>query len=108
MTSAVSQQGYGPDHDSRLGYSLHHVQLAMPPGAESSCRTFYIELLGMTEIAKPPGIRVSDLDEVARRLQGHGELTWDENFPGHRRFYADDPVGNRLEFLQRDGSPAIW
>jgi len=21
-------------------------------------------------------------------------------FPGHRRFYADDPFGNRLEFLQ--------
>lgn len=25
---------------------------------------------------------------------------WDENLPGHRRFYSYDPVGNRLEFLE--------
>jgi extradiol dioxygenase family protein len=27
-------------------------------------------------------------------------ITWDGDLPGHRRFYADDPVGNRLEFLE--------
>ncbi|MFE0173695.1 hypothetical protein ACFWZ2_15370 [Streptomyces sp. NPDC059002] len=35
------------------------------------------------------------------RLAAHGaEVTWDENLPGHRRFYSRDPVGNRLEFLE--------
>jgi hypothetical protein len=27
-------------------------------------------------------------------------VTWDDDFPGHNRFYAADPFGNRLEFLQ--------
>ncbi|MVO88120.1 glyoxalase [Streptomyces sp. p1417] len=33
---------------------LHHVQLAIPPGAEQLCREFWGGLLGMTEIEKPP------------------------------------------------------
>ena|ERR1700761_3019737 len=31
-----------------------HVQLAMPRGREAAARAFYAELLGMTELAKPP------------------------------------------------------
>lgn len=27
-------------------------------------------------------------------------MTWDDDFPGHDRFYAYDKVGNRLEFLE--------
>jgi catechol 2,3-dioxygenase-like lactoylglutathione lyase family enzyme len=33
--------------------SIDHVQLAMPAGAEALARTFYVGLLGMTEVAKP-------------------------------------------------------
>ncbi|MBM7443040.1 glyoxalase [Streptomyces sp. HB132] len=33
---------------------LHHVQLAIPPGAEELCRQFWGEILGMTELEKPP------------------------------------------------------
>ena len=57
-----------------------------------------------------PGIRVANLDELASRLASHGiQVKWDNtDFPGHRRFYADDPVGNRLEFIQRDGSVPTW
>ncbi|CAN5165269.1 VOC family protein [soil metagenome] len=36
------------------GFSLHHVQLALPPGGEDDCRRFYVDALGMTEIPKPP------------------------------------------------------
>lgn len=50
-----------------------------------------------------PGILVDDLDEVARRVTRNGQVvTWDRDFPGFRRFYAPDPFGNRLEFLQPD------
>lgn len=35
---------------------LHHVQLAAPHGSESAVRRFYGELLGMTEVAKPPAL----------------------------------------------------
>lgn len=31
-----------------------HVQVAIPPGSEDRCRAFYVELLGMTELTKPP------------------------------------------------------
>ncbi len=34
--------------------SIDHVQLAMPAEGESRARGFYVELLGMSEIAKPP------------------------------------------------------
>ncbi|WP_019632752.1 VOC family protein [Actinomadura atramentaria] len=138
----TSAQGYGPDHDSPFSYGLHHVQLAIPRGAEDECRTFYVGVLGMLEIQKPPilaargglwvradaleihlgveddfrparkahpGVRVGDLDALAKRLTDHGvDVTWDDAFPGHRRFYAADNVGNRLEFLQRDGSVPEW
>jgi catechol 2,3-dioxygenase-like lactoylglutathione lyase family enzyme len=33
---------------------LHHVQLAIPPGAEPLCREFWGEAMGMTELEKPP------------------------------------------------------
>ncbi|MFE7600923.1 VOC family protein [Streptomyces sp. NPDC057494] len=109
------------------------MQLSLPPGEEEVCRRFYVDVLGMTEIRKPPvlaargglwvrsdaleihlgvedgfrpsrkghpGILVADIDGLAERLTGRGvEVTWDDNFPGHRRFYVADCHGNRLEFL---------
>ena len=48
-----------------------------------------------------PGLRVEDLDALADKLRGAGaSLTFDDAIPGIRRFYANDPVGNRLEFIQ--------
>ena len=35
---------------------LHHVQLAAPAGSEEALRRFYGEVLGMTEVAKPPDL----------------------------------------------------
>ena len=137
-----SEQGYGPDHETGHGFGLHHVLLAIPAGAEDVCRSFYVDVLGMVELTKPPalaakgglwvradglelhlgveqdfrparrahpGIRVSDLDALAEHLSQHGYAPdWDDNFPGHRRFYVADPVGNRLELLQRDPSVPSW
>ncbi len=34
--------------------ALDHVQLAMPKGEEAAARRFYCDILGMTEIPKPP------------------------------------------------------
>ncbi len=119
-----------------MPYALHHVQLAIPPGAEDEARRFYGELLGMDEITKPPelagrggawfrsgelelhlgveagfrparkahpAIDVGDgsaLDELAERLSAAGAgVRSDGLLPGYRRFYVEDPFGNRLEFL---------
>ncbi|WP_280265308.1 glyoxalase [Nocardia wallacei] len=47
-----------------------------------------------------PGILVDRLDELADRLEEAGvEAQWDSEFPGFRRFYSFDCVGNRLEFM---------
>lgn len=115
-------------------FALHHVQLALPAGGEDSCREFYVGILGLSEVQKPPalaargglwvradgleihlgvedgfrpqrkahpGIVVSDIDALAERLAAHNwPLTWDDNFPGMRRFHTKDNFGNRLEFLQ--------
>ena len=139
MTSAPAS---GPDAGTAQGFGLHHVQLAVPAGAEAACRAFYVGVLGLTEVPKPPvlaargglwvragtlelhlgveddfrparkahpGILVSDVDALAERLAAAGvAVRWDGDFPGHRRCYADDPVGNRLEFLQRDEDVPTW
>ena len=34
--------------------ALDHVQLAIPRGSEDRCRSFNVDLLGMTELRKPP------------------------------------------------------
>ena len=48
-----------------------------------------------------PGLRITGIDAYAARLAGHGApVTWDDHLPGHRRFYSEDPAGNRLEFLE--------
>ncbi|MGW1775137.1 VOC family protein [Streptomyces sp. NPDC002104] len=116
---------------------IDHVQLAAPPGSEERLRAYYTEVLGMTEIPKPPvlaarggcwfaagpvqlhlgteeefrparkahpGLRVEGIEAYADRLQARGAtVVWDDNLPGHRRFYSEDPVGNRIEFLERHG-----
>jgi catechol 2,3-dioxygenase-like lactoylglutathione lyase family enzyme len=41
------------------------------------------------------------LDRLASRLEeGGSPVTWDESLPGVRRFYTDDPWGNRIELLE--------
>lgn len=128
-----------------MTFGVHHVQLAIEPGSEDRCRAFYVGVLGLTEIPKPPelaargglwlrdgglragglelhlgvetdfrptrkahpGILTDDLDTLAARLEAHGSpVEWDDGFPGHRRFYTSDCLGNRLEFLTPVPPPA--
>jgi catechol 2,3-dioxygenase-like lactoylglutathione lyase family enzyme len=45
----------------------------------------------------------ADLDQLASRLTSAGAVvTWDSTLPGQRRFYSEDPWGNRIEFLAKD------
>jgi catechol 2,3-dioxygenase-like lactoylglutathione lyase family enzyme len=105
---------------------IDHVQVAAPPGCEDEARAFYGGVLGMREVEKPtrlaarggvwfeqlhvgvedpftparkahPAFAVDNLDGLAARI---GDVEWDDAVPGLRRFYASDPFGNRLEFLE--------
>ncbi|MBB5938298.1 hypothetical protein FHS42_005386 [Streptomyces zagrosensis] len=118
--------------------AFDHVQLAAPPGSEAALRAYYVGILGLTEVPKPPslaarggcwfaagavclhlgidphfrpaakahpGLRVQGIDTYARHLEERGaKVVWDDNLPGHRRFYGEDPVGNRLEFLEPEAA----
>ncbi len=53
-----------------------------------------------------PGLRMTppELDAVAERLGAAGApVRWDERLTDRRRFYTDDPWGNRLELLAYGG-----
>ncbi|MGD3106133.1 VOC family protein [Streptomyces sp. YGL11-2] len=48
-----------------------------------------------------PAVRVTELDALAAHLERHGApVVWCVSRLGQRRFYTQDPVGNRLEFLE--------
>ncbi|EBA09471.1 hypothetical protein [Sagittula stellata] len=50
-----------------------------------------------------PGLRVSGIDAVAAALSDAGHpVKWDEKIAGRRRFFTEDPFGNRVEFLEED------
>lgn len=50
-----------------------------------------------------PGFAVIDIDTVAARIEALGQNPrWDDTIENRRRFFAEDPFGNRLEFLERD------
>jgi len=49
-----------------------------------------------------PALRVAPgrLDPLAERLSAGGaQVTWDDSLAGVRRFFTEDPWGNRIEFL---------
>lgn len=48
-----------------------------------------------------PALAVARLDELREALVARGvPIVEDDNVPDIRRFYAEDPWGNRLEFIE--------
>ena len=62
--------------------------------------------IGVEESFQParkahPAFAVLDLDELrAALIARRTPVVDDNNLPGARRFYAEDPWGNRLEFVE--------
>ena len=104
----------GSEDRSRSFYAgvLGLQEIAKPPALaeRGGCwfRGHGIELhLGVEEAFQParkahPGLLVTGIDDWAARLESAGyPVSFDDRFPGMRRFYSEDPHGNRLEFLER-------
>lgn len=54
-----------------------------------------------------PAIIVDDIDSFAYNLLKHGyEVRWNESIDEVKRFFTDDPYGNRIEII-RDGDGNI-
>ncbi len=48
-----------------------------------------------------PALAADDLDALANVLDAAGyPVRWSDEIPEIRRFYADDPFGNRIEFVE--------
>lgn len=48
-----------------------------------------------------PAFLCSEIDALAARLEAGGHrVIWATEFEARRRFYTDDPFGNRLEFMR--------
>jgi catechol 2,3-dioxygenase-like lactoylglutathione lyase family enzyme len=51
-----------------------------------------------------PALRTPRFDELVAHLgQANVPLRWDEAIAGQRRFFVDDNLGNRLEFMEAPG-----
>lgn len=115
--------------------AIDHVQIAIPIGGEDAARSFYGELLGLTELPKPPemaerggcwfqlgaqqlhvgveanfraakkahvALATDELAVLRRRIEAAGNATKDDSpVDGRYRFFAEDPFGNRIEFMDR-------
>jgi catechol 2,3-dioxygenase-like lactoylglutathione lyase family enzyme len=61
---------------------------------------------GVEETVAPsrrhPALRTDDLDTIRARLEAAGfPIRTDAELPGYRRFYTEDPFGNRIECIQK-------
>lgn len=61
--------------------------------------------LGVEDSFRPakkahPAFATHDLDALAEKLNTAGHpVRWDDAIAGRRRFFSEDPAGNRLEFI---------
>lgn len=68
---------------------LHHIQLAVPAGQEDKAKAH-------------PALLVRGLAELAARCEAAGfSVITDEPLEGFDRVYVQDPLGNRIELMER-------
>jgi catechol 2,3-dioxygenase-like lactoylglutathione lyase family enzyme len=103
----------GREEEAEAFYSgvLGFERVAKPPELEKrgGCwfRSGSIEVhLGVEADFRParkahPALQIDGLAELRARLVDAGAEVWEDSpLEGYDRFYASDPFGNRLEFLQ--------
>ncbi|MGA0557640.1 VOC family protein [Larkinella sp. VNQ87] len=109
---------------------LDHILIAIPEGKREEARTFYTQVLGLTEVPgehpggalwfsigdielhlreeapgpyskRHPAFEITNLDEARAELANQGiEITYSSDIDGRQRFFFHDPFQNRIELLQ--------
>jgi len=80
---------------------IDHVQLAMPPGREPEAVAFYVDLLGMAQVAKPPHLAVRGgcwFETATAKLHLGVEAEFQPARKAHPALLVDDltDLGDRL------------
>jgi len=89
---------------------IDHVQLAIPEGAEDRCRPFYVDLLGMREVPKPPALATRGglwLEKGPVRIH----LGVEKDFRAARKAHpaiAVDSLDELAALLTKAGIEASW
>jgi len=81
---------------------LDHVQLAMPAGGEAEAAAFYVELLGFSQVTKPPHLAVRGgcwFETPAAKVHLGVETDFHPARKAHPALLVDDLAGlvSRLE-----------
>lgn len=90
--------------------SLHHVQISGPAGCEPQMRTFWVEVIGLSEVEKPERLKARG---GAWFRSGNLELHVgiEEGFTPARKAHPGIAVGD-IEALaarvESSGAPVIW
>ncbi|WP_053366377.1 VOC family protein [Bacillus sp. FJAT-27245] len=103
----------GCEEDARLFYAkiLGFTEIEKPPALKKRGGAWFqngtIQLhIGVEDPFLPakkahPAFEIENIEMLKAHLRGNGvDIIVDENLPGANRFYAADPFGNRLEFLE--------
>jgi catechol 2,3-dioxygenase-like lactoylglutathione lyase family enzyme len=90
--------------------NLHHIQLAIPLGGEDQCRAFWGNVLGMTELEKPPALATRG--GCWFRLGGlEVHLGVEDGFIAAGKAHPGIVVGDLRALalrLNEAGAPVIW
>lgn len=90
-----------------ISHELHGRQLGYGRGGRQKLHLDVESDLRGAKKAHPAFV-VSELDKVRESLLAHAvRIADDDSIPGTRRFYADDPWGNRLELLEANSSRQV-
>jgi len=75
--------------------AIDHVQIAIPVGGETQARPFYGDLLGLTEVSKPPELakRGGAWFEGTVKVHLGVEQDFRANVKAHVAFEVDDVAG---------------
>jgi catechol 2,3-dioxygenase-like lactoylglutathione lyase family enzyme len=86
---------------------IDHVQLAIPSGSEDEARRFYVDVLGLTEVPKPPLLAARGgawFEAGAVRLHVGGE----EPFVAAKKAHPALMLSNLGSFVDGRGIDATW